>query len=63
MGFQMSQGVRAIQLRLDHAFLFTAVMTVLTASAWFNSALWMFNWLLLCPALYLLATARRPNRN
>ncbi len=57
------QGMRTVRLRLDHAFLLTATMAVLMCSAWFNNALWIFNWLLLCPALYLLATARRPNRN
>jgi hypothetical protein len=57
------QGKRTIRLRLNHAFLLAAVMIVLTASAWFNNALWIFNWLLLCPALYLLATARRAHRN
>ncbi len=56
-------GIRSIQLRLDHAFLLSATMAVLMFSAWFSSALWIPNWLLLCPALYLLATARRPRRN
>lgn len=56
-------GIRSIQLRLDHAFLLSATMAVLMFSAWFSSALWIPNWLLLCPALYLLATARRLNRN
>lgn len=56
-------GIRTIKLRLDHALLLAGTMAVLAASAWFNNALWIYNWLLLCPALYLLATARRPNRN
>jgi hypothetical protein len=57
------QGVRTVRLRPAHAFLFSAAIAALMLSAWINSALWIFNWLLLCPALYLLATARRPNRN
>jgi hypothetical protein len=52
------QGVRTVRLRLTPALLLAAVITVLTASAWINNALWVFNWLLLCPALYLVATAR-----
>jgi hypothetical protein len=57
------QGVRTIRLRPAQAFLFSAAIAALMLSAWINSALWIYNWLLLCPALYLLATARRPNRN
>ncbi len=57
------QGVRTIQLRPATAFLFSATIAVLMLSAWINSALWIYNWLLLCPALYLLVTARTPNRN
>lgn len=56
-------GVRTARLRQNHAFLFSATIAVLMLSAWINSALWIYNWLLLCPALYLLASARRPNRN
>lgn len=57
------QGISANRLRLGPAFLLTATMAVLMFSAWVSSALWIYNWLLLCPALYLLATARQPNRN
>ncbi len=56
------QGMR-IPASAGLALLLAAIMTVLSAAAWLNNALWIFNWLLLCPALYLLATARRPNRN
>jgi hypothetical protein len=57
------QGKRASRLSLGPAFVLSATMAVLMFFAWFNNALWIFNWLLLCPALYLVATARRPNRN
>jgi hypothetical protein len=51
--------MRTVQLRLPSAVLLAAAITLLTASAWINNALWIFNWLLLCPAWYLVATARR----
>jgi hypothetical protein len=53
------QGVRTVRLRGGLAFLLAATITVLMISAWTNSALWVLNWLLLCPAWYLVATARR----
>jgi hypothetical protein len=53
------QGVRTVRLRRGLAFLLAAIITVLMISAWTNSALWVLNWLLLCPAWYLVATARR----
>ena len=56
-------GMRRVQLRLPSAVLLAAAITFLTASAWINNALWIFNWLLLCPALYLVATARRSESN
>jgi hypothetical protein len=56
------QGKRTSRLSLRTALLLATTMSALTTAAWFNNALWIFNWLLLCPALYLLATARRPNR-
>jgi hypothetical protein len=55
------QGVRTVCLRLVPASLLAATITVLMISAWTSSALWVFNWLLLCPALYLVAAARRPS--
>jgi hypothetical protein len=56
-------GMRTVQLRLPSAVLLAAAITLLTASAWINNALWIFNWLLLCPALYLVATSRRSESN
>ncbi|HEV3149525.1 MAG TPA: hypothetical protein VGY94_01155 [Acidobacteriaceae bacterium] len=53
------RGMRTVQLRLPSALLLAAAITLLTASAWINNALWVFNWLLLGPAFCLLATARR----
>jgi hypothetical protein len=57
------QGMHTVRLRPTPASLLAATITVLMISAWTSSALWVLNWLLLCPALYLFATARRPNRN
>jgi hypothetical protein len=53
------RGKRTHQLSLRTALLLAITMTVLTASAWIDNALWVFNWLLLCPAWYLVGTARR----
>jgi hypothetical protein len=57
------QGMREVQLRLIPALLLAATITVLMASAWINNALWVYNWQLLCPALYLAATASRSETN
>lgn len=57
------QGLRTVRLRPAHAFLFSAAIAALMLSAWINSAWWIYNWLLLCPALYLVATARRSNQS
>jgi hypothetical protein len=51
------QGMRTVRLRRTTAFLLAATITVLASSAWINDALWIFNWLLICPAWYLVATA------
>jgi hypothetical protein len=51
------QGVRTVRLKRTAAFLLAATITVLMIAAWTNSALWIVNWLLLCPAWYLVATA------
>jgi hypothetical protein len=53
------RGKRTHRLSLRTALLLATTMTVLTASAWIDNALWVFNWLLLCPAWYLVATASR----
>jgi hypothetical protein len=54
------RGKRTRRLSLPRALLLAAIMTVLTAAAWLNGALYIFNWLLLCPAWYLVATAHKP---
>jgi hypothetical protein len=51
------QGIRTVRLKPTTAFLLAATITVLMIAAWTNSALWIVNWLLLCPAWYLVATA------
>jgi hypothetical protein len=53
------QGVRTLQLNFGPAGLLAATMAVLMLAAWTSNALWIFNWLLLGPGLYLLATSRR----
>jgi hypothetical protein len=57
------QGVRTVRLKRTTAFLLAATITVLMIAAWTNSALWIGNWLLISPAWFLLATARRPQTN
>lgn len=57
------QGLHTIRLRMAPALLLAVVITLLAASAWINNALWVFNWLLVCPALYLVSTARRSETN
>jgi hypothetical protein len=52
------QGRRMLRLPLRHAVALAATMTLLMTWAWTSNALWVFNWLLLYPAWYLVATAR-----
>ena len=54
----VSRGKREVRLRRGPALFLAATITILTAAAWFNNALWVLNWLLLCPAWFLMATAR-----
>jgi hypothetical protein len=54
------QGMRTVRLRPTPAFLLAATITVVMIAAWNSSALWVFNWLLICPAWFLVAMARRP---
>jgi len=55
----VSHGVRTLRLNFGVAGLLAATMALLMLAAWTSRALWVFNWLLLVPALYLLATSRR----
>ena len=57
------QGIRTVRLKRSTAFLLAATITVLMIAAWTNSALWILNWLLLCPAWSLVATARQGARD
>jgi hypothetical protein len=57
------QGIRTVRLKRSSAFVLAATITVLMIAAWTNSALWILNWLLLCPAWSLVATARQGARD
>ena len=59
----VSRGMRQVQLGLGPALFLAAAITVLTAAAWYNNALWVLNWLLLCPAWFLVATAASSETN
>jgi hypothetical protein len=54
------QGVHTLRLKRGPALLLAAAITVLMISAWTSNALWILNWLLLSPALYLVATRAAP---
>lgn len=53
------QGMRTVRLRFAPAFLLAATITVLMIAAWTDNALWVFNWLLISPAWFLVAMACR----
>jgi hypothetical protein len=55
--------MRTLRLRLAPAFLLAATITVLMIAAWTDDALWVFNWLLISPAWFLVAMAARPGSN
>jgi hypothetical protein len=57
------QGVQGLRITLAPASILAAAITVLMISAWSSGALWIFNWLLICPAWYLVATARKPDND
>jgi hypothetical protein len=57
----LRQGAQGLRVRVAPAFILAAAITVLMISAWNSEALWVFNWLLICPAWYLVATAQRPD--
>jgi hypothetical protein len=52
-------GLRTSQINRSMAILLAFAVTMSMISAWTNSALWHFNWLLILPPWYLVATARR----
>jgi hypothetical protein len=51
--------MRTLRINFGPAGRLAATMAVLMLAAWTSNALWIFNWLLLGPGLYLLATAPR----
>jgi hypothetical protein len=53
------QGKRMLRLHLRAAVVLATTMTLLMTWAWTSDALWIFNWVLLYPAWYLVATAQR----
>jgi hypothetical protein len=57
------RGKRTHRLSLRTASLLAITMTALTTAAWIDNALWILNWLLLAPVLFLLATALRSSHN
>jgi hypothetical protein len=53
------QGWQGFRISSRAASVSALTMTVLMISAWSHDALWMANWVLLVPAWYLVAGARR----
>jgi hypothetical protein len=57
----MWHGVRqTVRIPQNVAAILAIGVTVLMTVAWFSDALWIFNWALIWPAWYLVATAARP---
>lgn len=52
------QGMCTTRLTRGPALLLAVIITIVMIVAWTSSALWVVNWLLICPAWYLVATAR-----
>jgi hypothetical protein len=57
------RGWQGARISFRTATVLALTVTLLMISAWSNDALWMANWLLLCPAWYLVAGARRSRPN
>jgi hypothetical protein len=55
--FGVRQGMRNARISLRGAFVLALTMAVLMLSAWNRQALWVPNWALILPALYLVAAA------
>lgn len=53
------QGMRKSRLPFRPICLLFATMAAIMTAAWIRDELWIFNWLLLAPALFLVASARR----
>jgi hypothetical protein len=56
-------GVRNVRVSVRAAFLLALTVTVVMIYAWSSEALWRFNWALIWPAWYLVATAWRSGRS
>jgi hypothetical protein len=54
-------GIQGLRITLAPASVLAATITVLMIAAWQSGALWVFNWLLICPVWYLVATAHKPD--
>jgi hypothetical protein len=54
------QGMRHLRITQNAAALLALTMAIVMIAAWTSSALWIFNWALLCPSWYLVATAHKP---
>jgi len=52
-------GLRGGKIKPSTALLLAVAVTISMISAWSNAALWSFNWLLILPPWYLVATAQR----
>lgn len=57
--FGVRHGLRTSRIDRPMAILLALAVTMSMISAWTNSALWHFNWLLILPPWYLVATARQ----
>ncbi|MGC1300431.1 MAG: hypothetical protein WA869_35840 [Alloacidobacterium sp.] len=60
--FGAVQGLRNVRISLRAASVLALAMIALMISAWSNNALWVLNWALILPALYLVAAAWRSSR-
>ncbi len=56
------QGMRNARISLRSASLLALTITVLMIAAWSSKALWIFNWALILPAWYLVATTWRSDQ-
>ncbi len=56
------QGLRMPRIKLSSAIVLAVAVTVLMFLAWTDKGLWTLNWTLIWPAWYMVATARRSDR-
>jgi hypothetical protein len=60
--FGVLQGLRIARIKLRSAILLAVTVTVLMILAWSNQSLWVFNWVLIWPAWYVVAIARKSGK-